>query len=122
MVDLGDDGVFLFEDVLEFGGEGFLVEEVADADAVAGGFVGVGGADAAAGGADGLLAAGLFLEGVEGDVVGHYEVGAFADVEFGGVDAALVEGLHFVGEDVGVDDDAVADDAVGVGPADAGGD
>ena len=122
VVDGGDDAVFHCHGGVDAVGEVVVVEEVAHTDAVAGGFVHIGGADALSGGADGGGAAGLFLEVVQEDVVGHNDVGAVADEEVVGVDALLLEGGDFGEEDIGVDDDAVADDAGDAGPADAGGD
>ena len=112
----------MVEDLVESQQEALGVEELADADAGACGLVDVGGADAAAGGAEGALAASLLLEPVEEDVVGHDDVGAVADLEAVEVDAAGAEALDLLTEDVRVDDDAVADDAGGLGPEDAGGD
>ncbi len=101
--------------------EGFAVEEVAGADAVAGDLVGEGGADALAGGADGVAAAGVLFQALENDVVGHNEVGAVADEESGGIDAAGGEVVDLFDEHLGINHDAVADDGDGAGIEDAGG-
>ena len=112
----------MLQDLVESQQKALGVEQLADADAGAGGLVDVCGADAAAGGAQGAVAAGLLLEPVEQDVVGHDDVGAVADLEAVEVDAAGAEALDLLAEDVGVDDDAVADDGGGLRPEDAGGD
>lgn len=133
----GLEGAGEFEAVAEeVGGE-----EIADADG--GGavvLVGVGGADAAAGGAEGAVG-GFWWRGSVGEwlvvgeagedafaefvfvlVEGEDGVGAGGDDEVGGVDLLGGEGVEFVEEGLGIDDDAVADDGLLVGGEDACGD
>src|SRR5256885_14284313 len=97
-----------------FAHEAFLLQ-VSDPEAYAADLVGVGGADAAPGGAEAVIASHLFFELVEEGVVAHDHVGALADDEVLGLDAALSELGDLFEEDDRVDDDAVADDAGAVG-------
>ena len=78
----------MLQDLVESQQKAFGVEQLADADAGAGGLVDVGGADAAAGRAESGFATSLLLEPVEKDVVGHDDVGPVADLEAIEVDAA----------------------------------
>src|SRR5205823_13029477 len=68
-----------------------LLLEVADAKADPPDLVGVGGADAAPGGAEAVVTSRLFLELVEGRVVAHDHVRAFADDQVLGIDSSLFE-------------------------------
>ena len=72
----------------------FFVQKVAGADAGAGYFIGEGGPDALARGADGFAAERFLLQPLDEDMVGHNQVGAVADEQSGGIDAALVQVVH----------------------------
>ena len=88
-----------------------LVEQVLDADAEAGGLVGVGGADAAPRRPDLQLAELRLARVVEQHVVRHDQVRVGADPQPGEVDALGPQVVELVGEDLRVDHDAVADRA-----------
>ena len=119
-MNLGDDGVLLLEDGLQLGSQRVPVQEVAHANTGAPGLVDVGRSYAPAGGADGAGAAGLFFQAVQQDVIGHDDMGPLAYMELGRIDAAPPQHIHLVRKHVRVDHHAVADDAVNLGPADAG--
>ena len=117
------DGVLLVAGVLDVGAEQRGVEQVDDAQTAAVHLVLVGRADAAAGGSD-LGAAGGVLGGeLDHAVIGQDDLGAVGDEELA-VDwqAGLLELLDLVEEGHGVEDDAVADDAVALRAQDAAGD
>ena len=82
-------------------------------DPAAGHLVLVAGADAALGRADLRIPQGSLPEGVEGEVVGHDQVGGRADEELLVAEAAAEagEGLDLLEQHGGIDDHAVADDA-----------
>ena len=118
-----EDGVVLAQAVFEFFAEGFAVEQIADAEAGAGGFVAVGGADSAFGGADFVFAFAEFAGFVDGAVPGHDEVGGVAEEEVrADFDALFAEAVDFGHEGERVDDDAVGDDAGFAGTEDTAGD
>ena len=90
-----------------------VVQQIDEADADPRHLVLVGRADAAAGGAD-LAGAAQPLPGqVDGLVVGHDEMGEFADLERlrVGQPAARLQGVDLLDEHLGVDHHAVADHA-----------
>ena len=119
---MGQDRVALLQGDVELAHQDRLVEQVLDPDADAGGFVLVAGADAAAGRPDRELAEPLLGGSVEGDVVRRDEVRVGGDAEVVDRHAALDQAVQFPAEDVEVDDDAVADEALGAGVEDPGGD
>ena len=87
VVDLGQDGVLLLEHDVELLAEDLGVEEVLDAQADAGGLVGVGGADAALGRPEGVLAQEALGHPVQLLVVRHDQMGVAAHHQTAGVDA-----------------------------------
>jgi hypothetical protein len=105
-------------------GESGGVEHVFEAQAAAGGLIGIGGADAAPGGADLRGAAGALLGRIQGAVSGGDEMGGVGEAQAGGgqVDAGGAQGLDLLKEGGGVDDQAAADHADGVRVDHAGGD
>ena len=110
-------------------GDGFSValleireQDVADAQADAADFVGVGGADAFESAANFGVAAGFFADAVERAVRGQDELGLLGDVEvFDPIHPPIGQLLEFLAEDDGVEDDAVADDVQDMGVENAAG-
>jgi hypothetical protein len=121
VVDLGQDLALELEGALHLLGEDLLVEEVLDPDADPVHLVGVGRADAAAGRADPATAEEALGDLVEGAVVVGDDVRVGADLEPAGVDAAGLEPIDLLEQDVDVDDHAVADHRRASGGEDAAG-
>jgi hypothetical protein len=97
-------------------------QDVADAKANATNLVGVGGANAFEGAAYFGVAAGFFVEAVEGAVAGKDELGLFGDVEvLSPVYSPIGELLKFGTEDDGVENDAIAHYIKDMGVEDAAG-
>ena len=97
------------------------IEQVQHPDAVAFGFVGIGGADAAARGADAAIAAPLFHRLIKQAVVGHGHVGRGGQLQASYVDAVAQKHVQFPEHHLGVDHGSGTDQAGGVGVEDAGG-
>ena len=115
----GDDRVLLGQRALQTRRQRVPVQQVADANAGASGLVHVGRPYAAARGANGAGTASLLFQAVQHHVVGHDHVGAFANVEPGGIDPPGGQVLQLADEDVRIDHHTIANDAVHIGPADA---
>ena len=114
LVELAQQDVLFQQGVMHFFAHQLRVGQVTGTQAHAGGLVLIAGADAATGGAD-LLAGTLGFAGiVQALVVGHDQVGLFADAQTAGghVDALGRQFVHFLEEDEGVQHHTVADQAV----------
>ncbi len=111
---------FCSRTVLQLGSQCLPVQQITHPDASPACLVDVGGSDAPAGGADGAGAAGFLFQRVQQNVIGHDDVGSLTDMQLAGVDPTPAQHIHLIGQHVGVDNHAVADDAVNLGPADAG--
>gem|GEM_PF-3653361 len=120
-VDLLQHGVLLRQRRLQLQAEDLLVQQILDADALAGGLVLVARADAALRGADLVLAQALLVRAVEILVVGHDDVRVAADLEVLAGDALGLQHGHLLDEHAGVHHHAVADDRHRVVVHDAGG-
>ena len=99
-------------------GDGFPIapleigqQDMANAEADAADFVGIGGTDAFEGAADFSVAPSFFADAVEGAVRGQDELGLLGDVKiFGPIHSPICEFLEFLAENDGVEDDPIADD------------
>ena len=109
VVHLRQDEVLLGHDVAELLAEDLRVEHVLQADADAGGLVGVGRADAALGRAELVLAQVPLDEAVEFLVVREDHVGVARDPQLRAIDALGGELVHLGEHHDGVDHHAVAD-------------
>ena len=116
-----DDVVFL-DAGGKFGFEFDRINQVADAQADAGGLVAVSGADAALGGADLVFALEHFAGAVQLAMIREHDVRRLAEHKIlrRDLDAVFLEAFHFADEADGVEHDAVADDAQLVFAQDAG--
>ena len=120
MIVVGDGGVL---------GNGLLItlveigqKNVADAEADAADFIGIGGTDAFEGAADFGVAAGFFTDAVEGAMRGEDKLSFFRDIEvFGPIYPPIGEFLELLAEHDRVEDDAVADDIENMRVKDAAG-
>ncbi len=112
-VKLAQQDVFFLQGVGHLGAHQVGRGKVARAQAHAGGFVFITGAEAPARGADFVAGAADFAGLIQAFVVGQDEVGFFADAEARGahVHAAGGKVVHFFKENMGVQHNAVADEA-----------
>ena len=104
----------------------FLAEvygsNIAHAETTACNLVGIGRTNAFEGGAYLGVAFGLLVSGIEETVGRNDEVGFLGDIKvFGGIDSALAQGFNFVFEDIGFDEDTVADNVQFIFVENAGG-
>ena len=120
-VDLLEDGVLLRKHRFQLEAEDLLVQQVLDANALAGHFVLVAGADAALRGADLVLAQALLVGAVEILVVRHDHMRVARDLEVLAGDAFGFQHGHLLDEHAGINDHAVADDRNRMLVHDAGG-
>ena len=109
VVDLDQYLVLEVQRRLDLGGQQFGFADVSPPDPDPGDLVLVARADAPPGGADFLVAQVTLGDLVDGDVVGHQQVGVGGDQQPRRVHATVVEAAQLGQQDSGVDDDAVAD-------------
>ena len=115
VVDLGENQVFLSDDVGELLAEDLLVQQVLQTDSDAGGLVGIGRADAPFGRPEFVLAQVPFDQAVELLVVREDDVGIARHLQLRAVDPGRGELIHLGEHDDRVDDDTVADHRRDVG-------
>ena len=118
---LGEQIVFKFQGRFQTRGQSLAVEQVSHSYAAAAHLIEVRRSNPAAGGPDGGGAAGFLFQSVQHDMVGHDDVGPFADVKMFGVNASAGQLVQLVQQRLWTDDHAVPDYSIHAGPADAGG-